>query len=191
MEFFNQLDPLLRTFWYVAIPSSLIFLTQTILAFIGASHGDGSDADFDSHDHAGDGTVFHYFSFRNLINFLLGFGWSGVSLYGTVPNHFLLIIIALSVGVFFVWLFFLLIQQLQRLSEDNSFQLADAVGKLGEVYLKVPAKRTGIGKVQVSIKGSTHELEAVTDGDELRHGEKVAIVAIEEEFLLVRATPKA
>lgn len=189
MEFFNHLDPLLRTFWYVAIPSSLIFLMQTILTFLGATHGDGGDVDFDSHDHPSDGAGFQYFSFRNLINFLLGFGWAGVSLYSTVHNSYLLIIIALTVGVFFVWLFFLLVKQLQRLSEDNSFQLANAVGKQGEVYLKIPANRAGIGKVQVSINGATHELEAMTEGPELGHGEKAVIVGIEGSLLLVKSAP--
>jgi membrane protein implicated in regulation of membrane protease activity len=183
METLNQLDPLLRTFWYVAIPASLVFLTQTILTFAGASHA--SDTDFDAHGHDGDGSDFQVFSFRNLINFLLGFGWSGISLFSTVHNPFLLIILALSVGVGFVWLFFLLIKQLQRLSEDNSFKETDTIGQTATVYLTIPASRTGSGKVHLNLKGSHHELDAMTDGEALLYGIEVIIIAVEGNMLIV------
>ena len=47
MEILEGLDSLLKTFWFVAIPSSLIFIIQTILTFTGADTADGIDADFD------------------------------------------------------------------------------------------------------------------------------------------------
>lgn len=186
MEYFNHLDPLLRTFWYVAIPVSLIFLAQTIMTLLGAGHGDGGDMDFDSHDHSGDGADFHVFSFRNLINFLLGFGWAGVSFYSIVHNSLLLIGIALGVGIFFVWLFFLLIKQLQRLSEDNTFQLDETLDQSAEVYLKIPANRSGIGKVHVSVKGTVHELDAMTEGPEIPYGTKTFVTAIEGSILIIK-----
>lgn len=36
MEIIENLDPLLKTFWFVAIPVSVIFIIQTIMTFIGA-----------------------------------------------------------------------------------------------------------------------------------------------------------
>jgi hypothetical protein len=35
METLENLDPLLRTFWYIAIPTSLIFVIQTVMTFMG------------------------------------------------------------------------------------------------------------------------------------------------------------
>lgn len=188
MEYFNQLDPLLRTFWYVAVPVSLIFLTQTIMTLLGASHGDSGDMDFDSHDHNGGGSDFHLFSFRNLINFLLGFGWAGVTLYSVIHSSYLLIAVALLVGAFFVWLFFLLIKQLQRLTEDNTFQLTDTLHQTAEVYLKIPANRSGLGKVHVSVKGAVHELDAMTDGPEISYGTKTLVTSIEGNILIIQPT---
>jgi hypothetical protein len=181
MEMLNQLEPLLRTFWYVAIPSSLIFLVQTIMTFAGGHHGDGFDGSFDHHDGGHDGDGFQIFSFRNLINFLLGFSWTGISLYATIGNHIALTALAVLVGVGFVWMFFFMIKQLQRLSEDNSFKLESTIGKEVEVYLKIPAKRQGRGKVLVSVKGATHELEAMTDGEEIPSGGKGKVVAIDRD----------
>ena len=47
MELLNELEPLLRTFWLIAIPTSIFFALQTIMTFFGAD-GDGMDADFDA-----------------------------------------------------------------------------------------------------------------------------------------------
>lgn len=185
MELLENLDPLLRTFWYVAIPTSLIFILQTIMTFAGAHHSDGMDAAFDTHSDGHDGDGFHIFSFKNLINFLLGFSWTGISFYGLVGNGIGLILLALAVGVFFVWVFFFIIKQLQRLAEDNSFQLEDTLGNEVEVYLKIPAKGNGAGKVLASARGSMHELEAISDSAEIPSNAKARVVGVEGSILVV------
>jgi preprotein translocase subunit YajC len=186
MEMLNNLEPLLKTFWFVSIPTSLIFIVQSIMSIVGAHATEGFDANFDTHtDGHGDADGFHLFSFRNLINFLLGFGWTGISFYGLINNQYALIAVALIVGVIFVWLFFFIISQLQRLAEDNSFQIKDTLYKEAEVYLKIPAKRQGMGKVLISVKGAIHELEAMTDGEEIPSGAKATVTAIEDNQLLI------
>jgi len=47
IEYLNGLELLLRTFWYIAIPTSLFFAIQTVMTFVGGD-ADGMDADFDS-----------------------------------------------------------------------------------------------------------------------------------------------
>lgn len=78
LEVFNNLDTLLKGFWMVAIPTSVIFIIQMTLTFIGSDASDGTSADFDGDLDGGD-TPFQLFSFRNLMNFLLGFSWTGIS----------------------------------------------------------------------------------------------------------------
>ena len=65
MEILENLDPLLKTFWYIAIPASLIFVVQTIMTFIGADATDGIEADFNG-DFDGADAPFQLFSLRNL-----------------------------------------------------------------------------------------------------------------------------
>ena len=177
MEFLTGLDPLLRTFWFVAIPASIIFLIQTIMTFIGADASDGIDADFDG-DFDGTDAPFQLFSFRNLINFLLGFGWSGVSLYAIIPNKALLIVTSVIIGLLFIYIFFLVISQLLKLSEDASFKILDTLEKTAEVYLTIPENMIGKGKILISVKGSVHELEAMTQGDRISSGSSVKVVSL-------------
>ena len=146
---FENLDPLLRIFWFVAIPTSLIFLIQTIMTFAGVDATDGLEADFDG-DIAHGETPFQLFSLRNLINFLLGFSWTGISFFNTIENKTVLIGLAVLVGAAFVYVFFLIIRQIQKLAEDNSFKIDSTINKTAEVYLAIPERKSGKGKVFVS-----------------------------------------
>jgi membrane protein implicated in regulation of membrane protease activity len=188
MEAFEQLDPLLKTFWFIAIPASLIFLLQTIMTFLGADAGDGVQADFDG-DFSGDDAPFQLFSFRNLINFLLGVGWTGISFYSTITSPPLLIAVSVIVGILFVYLFFVIIQQVEKLAENNTFKISSALGKTGEVYLNIPGHKQGKGKIMISVNGAFHELDAMTNNASLPSGTVVKVVSIENNNILIVETP--
>jgi hypothetical protein len=184
MELYTNLPPLLKTFWLIALPSSLIFLIQTILTFMGADATDGLDADFDG-DLSDTEGPHQLFSFRNLIHFLLGFSWAGISFYSSIQSSALLILLALVVGLAFLFLFFLVIQQIQKLAEDNSFQFTNTIGNSGEVYLIIPGYKKGTGKVLISVNGSTHELLAMTEGETIETGSMVIVERLENKQILI------
>lgn len=183
-NFFQGMTTLQQAFWYLAFFASIIFLFQTILTFIGTDASADLDADFDGEFHNVE-APFELFTFRNLINFLLGFGWTGAAFYGKF-NDFLLVILAALVGLIFIGVFFFIIKQLMKLQEDNTFKIENTVGKIASVYITIPAKKIGKGKVQLSINGSYHEIEAITEGEiEITSGENVKIINIENETLIV------
>jgi len=184
MEILDNLDPILRTFWLIAIPASLIFLIQTIMTFVGLESGDGLEADFDGDLHSVD-APFELFSLRNLINFLLGFSWTGISFYNTIPNTILLFVVALGVGLSFVYLFFLIIRQVQKLAENNSFQIASTLNKTAEVYLTIPERMSGKGKVMISVNGTFHELSAMTENERIPSGAAVKVIKVESNSILI------
>jgi hypothetical protein len=108
MIFLENYEPLLKAFWYIALPVSLFFGLQTIMTFVGLS---GGETDMDSD--AGDVELpFEIFTLRNLINFLLGFSWTGISFYNSIQNKTVLIITSVLVGLLFVAIFFFLIKQI-------------------------------------------------------------------------------
>lgn len=190
IELFNSLEPLQKFFWTIACCASLVFIIQTIMTFIGL----GTDTDVDagpmdgSVDSMEDGALSGVFSFRNLINFLLGYGWAGVLLFDDIEKRWLLQLLAIAVGLLFVLAFVFMFRQVMKLSHDGSFKISEAVGLKADVYLRIPAARSGRGKVQVSVKGSVHEIDAVTDKDaEIPTGGQVEIVEVlGDDLLLVR-----
>jgi len=184
MEFFANMDPLLKTLWFIAIPASLVFVIQSLMTFSGMDAGDGIDADFDS-NLEGTEAPFQLFTLRNLVNFMLGFSWSGISFYDIIENKTLLIVICLATGIGFMAVFFFIIQQIRKLAEDNTFRITNTLNKTGSVYLTIPAKKQGYGKVQVSVKGTVHELDAVTENGKIETNSPVRIIKIEGNNLVV------
>lgn len=155
------------------------------MTFIGADTDTGIDADFDGNLDGAD-SPFQLFSLRNLVNFLLGFGWTGAVLYGSFESKIIVGIIAFLVGSLFIILFFLVMKGLMKLSEDNTFKIEDTIGKTADVYMNIPAAKGGKGKIFISIKGSTHELPAITSSDmDIKSGSLVKVEAIEGGILLV------
>lgn len=188
MDLFNSLEPLQKFFWIIALCASLVFLIQTIMTFVGL----GTDADVDagpmdgSVDSMEDGSLSGVFSFRNLINFLLGYGWAGALLFSSIEKGWLLQVVAIAVGLAFVLAFVFMFRQVMKLSHDGSFKMSEAVGLKADVYLRIPAARSGRGKVQVSVKGSVHEVDAMTDrNDEIATGGQVKIVKVLGDDLLL------
>lgn len=187
MEILDNLDPLLRAFWFVAIPVSLIFIIQTVMTFLGVDSSDGLEADFDGNF----GEVeapFQLFSLRNLINFLLGFSWTGISFFTTISNPIVLVSLSLFVGVLFVYLFFIAMKQIQKLAENNSFDIANTLHKTAEVYLTIPENKKGKGKIIISVNGAFHELEAMTENEKIQSGSVVKVVKIENNNILIVET---
>jgi membrane protein implicated in regulation of membrane protease activity len=188
MELLENLPLLLKYFWYIAVPASLIFIIQTIITFAGIDLGDGTETDFDG-DVSHGNTSFQFFSLRNLINFLLGFSWTGISFYSIMSNQpTLLILLSLVIGVLFVILFFFVIKQVEKLAEDNSFKITNTLNKTAEVYLTIPETRKGKGKIMISVNGAFHELEAMTENDKITTGSVVKVIKVENNNILIVET---
>ncbi len=185
---FNSLDPMLRVYWGITIFSSLIFIIQTIMSFIGIGDMETDfDTDIDSTtDSLDDVGAMHLLSIRNIIYFLMGMGWTGVSMWHTIENRILLGVASIFMGCVFVALFITIFKQMMKLQQNGAFDINDAVGKTVDVYLRIPANAEGIGKVQVSFNGSVHEIDARTYGDTIiPSGAKVRVVEVIDKKILV------
>jgi len=174
INWFNSFDPTLKIYWVMAMVASIIFVIQTIMSLVGGDVFD--DIDFDADGDSGD--VSHFFSVRNLVNFLLGAGWGGVCFYSTISSKALLAFVAVLSGIIFVLIFFGLVKILLKLSKDNTFRLDETLYKNADVYIPIPANRSGKGKIQISVRGSFHEIDAITTGEKIPTGAKVRVVEI-------------
>ena len=79
-EWWTSLDLFMKILWSIAIATSLIFIIETILTFIGIDHE--IDADFDTSMDGGfeSEPSMNLYTFRNLVNFLLGMSWTAILL---------------------------------------------------------------------------------------------------------------
>jgi hypothetical protein len=186
-DWFNQLDPTLRIFWGIAIFSSIVVIIQMTMSFAGMGDIDSGDADVDfstDTDSLDDAGSMHLLSIRNIFYFLLGFGWAGISLWNTIPDTIVLTAAAVLVGCLFVAVFIFLFRQMMKLQSNGAFNVNDAVGKLCDVYLRIPGQNQGQGKVQISFNGSVQELDARTQGQPLPSGTKVRVLRVIDKKVL-------
>lgn len=175
----------MKILWGITLAASLIFIIQSIMTFIGADAGDGGiDTDFDTgfDSETADATVdggTNLYTFRNLVNFCMGFGWSAILLQERIQSVPWLIIVSVLVGVALVALVMYLFKWLSSMQQSGNINLFKAaVGCNGSVYLTIPGQRAGEGKVQLSINNSVREYSAVTDGDTLRTGAQIRVVEV-------------
>lgn len=192
-EWWASLDLFMKILWIVALASSLIFIIESIMTFIGADSGDGGiDMDFDTglDDPSGfDGGAggSNLYTFRNFVNFCLGFGWTAILLRPKITATWLLIVISIAVGVLLVAVVMYLFKWLSSMQQSGNINVyKSAVGCQGRVYLTIPAERKGEGKVQISINDSIREYSAVTDGEAISNGTVIKVVeVIDSNTLLV------
>lgn len=167
----------------IALISSLIFLIQTVLTFVGMDSGGDFDADFDGDMDAD--TPFQLFSFRNLINFLLGFSWSIIALQGLISNTIVLVLVAALIGAALVAGVMYMMFFMMKLQQSGTMKIEEAVGKNAVVYLSIPANKTGVGKVHVKLQKTLRELDAITSGEEIETGAMVVVSDVYENTILI------
>lgn len=192
IETFQGLDTSLQVYWVLAIVSSVVFIIQAIMTFVGFDSdadielADAPDAIPESGDADFDADGFHLISVKSVVSFILGFGWTGVLFWDTIESPLWLGLLAFIVGMVFMSLIAFLLFQVKKLDKDNTFRVDKIIGMNAEVYLRIPANRKDTGKIIVSLNGSMHELEALTDGEELATGAKVKISAkVDGETVIV------
>ena len=66
--------------------------------------------------------------------------------------------------------------------------MKNAIGNSGDVYLSIPAKKAGMGKVQIKVQGAVRTLNAMTEDSEIiKTGSLIEVTdIIGENILLVK-----
>lgn len=180
------------TYLVCAVLGGTLLLCQFVLTLLGfgGDHDSGHDGHFhdsggahDAHhdtaqDHHGTNWFVGVLTFRTLVAALTFFGLAGLAGTAKGLEPELAFAVALAAGAGAMLLVGWLMQQLHRLNADGSVRLERAVGQGGTVYLKVPGRRAGAGKVHLTVQNRTVECQAITAHDELPTGSKVVVVAI-------------
>lgn len=174
-----------KMFWIIALIFSLLFLVQTILSFAGGD-GDETFGDADSAIGHDEGIDYGFFTIKNFIAFFTIFGWTGIAMIKGNVGKVLTVGIALAAGVLVVAIMMFLFRVMSRLKHSGTLQISNALNKIGEAYLFIPAKRNGYGKVHIRVQGSLQELQAITDDEnDIPTGRLVKVVEILNNNILI------
>lgn len=188
-----------------AVVGCTLLALQIVMMLIGlgTDHdvGDGHDADagVDAHvdgagdadghavdSHEGHGNMFFkLLSLKALCAFASLFGLTGLALlHEEAVGSAARIGISSAAGVSSFLLVGWIMRSFGKLDSSGTVNLRNAIGKSASVYLRVPGAGDGAGKVTVEIQGRSVELQAVTDGEEIKTGARVMVTDLVGESTL-------
>ena len=192
ITWWTSLSTIMQVLWAITLYASLIFVIQTIMTFLGIGGQDfdtdvdgGFDSSFNDGAFDADPSM-SLLTFRNLVNFCLGFGWTAILLNERIKSTGLLIIVSVIVGVLLVAAVMWIFKWLSGMQQTGNIDVhKSAVGCEGRVYLTVPGGREGEGKVQISINNAVREYDAVTDGDTIPTGRPIRVTEVINDYTLL------
>ena len=191
-ESWQSLALIEKIYWCIAIPFSAIFVIQIILTFFGGDIDEiEADGDADISIEHDTGIDFQFITLKNLVAFFTIFGWAGIAcLDGGLGIGGTVLISTIS-GLIMMTIMASIVYFMGKLTDSGTLNLNNAIGKTGSVYLTIPAKREGLGKVQIKVQG-LQTLDAMTDYEEdIKTGGVVDVIEIlNNEILVVKPSGK-
>lgn len=186
ITWWTSLSTAMQVLWAITLSASLIFVIQTVMTFLGLGDHD-ADFDLDTSDGSFDADPsMNLLTFRNLVNFCLGFGWTAVLMHEKIRSNALLIIVSVIVGILLVTVVMWIFKWLSGMQQTGNIDVhKSAVGCEGKVYLTIPGERKGEGKVQITINNAVREYDAVTDGETIPTGKAIKVTEVINDYTLL------
>lgn len=186
-NWWNSLSDLQHIFAFIGIPATLVLIVQTILLFFGIGDGDDDisiDDGMPDAEMGDDGLAL--FSIRGIVGMLCIAGWAGIVFIDFGVSNILSIFLAILCGIATLFGTAYLMKAVLKLQSNGTIQLGTAVGKTGQVYIPIPPKGKGRGKVNIVVQDRYIEVDAVTDSEDiLKTGETVRVVSTDENGLVM------
>jgi len=167
-------------YFYMALVGTIFFAIKFALSLFGH---DGDLSDLDAMDP--DNLDFKFLSLQTLSIFSAGLGWMGLLLYkrtefGVYISFALALLFGFACAFFEIWIF----TKVKGLSQINKLDLANAIGKVGKVYLTIP--EYGEGEIQVSFQGSMKNLKAISQsGEKIPAFTEIKVSSVRDGILVV------
>ena len=195
-EWWSALSMTLRVLYCIAVPSTLLLLLQMLLTIVGGGHDGGVDisdtsgidmpdtmdfdidADTDVPDTIDGGNPADFGNLRlltlqTLVTFLAVFGWVSIICISSGMPNLGGIAIGTACG-------------LAMMFENGVLNLKNAIGETATVYLTIPPKNAGSGKITMRLQGRFGEFDAVNAGQTaLPTGAQVIVTDVENDMLVV------
>ncbi|MDQ1770792.1 hypothetical protein GQR60_06405 [Labilibaculum sp. A4] len=185
-DWWSSMEMVEKIFWSISVPFSLLFLIQIALTFVGGDIDDlSAEGDADTAVEGDTGIDFQFISLKNLIAFFAVFGWTGIICLDMGLGAGVSTLIATLAGLAMMLIMASILYFMGKLVEEGTLNINNAKGKIGNVYLSVPANRKGMGKVQIEVQG-LQILDAVTDSDsDIPTGAVIQVVDVLNDQILI------
>lgn len=207
IDWWNGLTLMEQILYCIAIPSTLILLLQTIMTLCGFGHegGDmnvsdtsGIDFDMDMPDDIsfdtdiGDGSPvsdlgsMHFFTMQGIVAFFCIFGWTSIIILHGGGSGTASVLVGLVFGFIAMFTVAKVMQVSAKMTQSGTLDMRNTLGETGRVYLTVPPKGGGTGKVNITVQGRFMEFDALNSSDTaIQTGENIRVIDIEGNYLVI------
>lgn len=192
-EWWAALAGIEKIFWGISIVFSVLFFIQFVLSLIGLDFDTDVDIDVDTDTGFTPDASFTVLSVRSFIAFFTFFGWAGVSVLSNGGSGFWAVGVGTMAGFSAMLIVGYVMYAFARLQDDGSvFNPYEALDEVGTVYMRIPANKQGVGKIQIKLQGSIKEIEAVTaESSTIPTGTSIRVVdIIDDKIMLVEPIDK-
>lgn len=192
-DWFLGLTVLEQIYFWLGIVATVFLIIQIILMCFSSFGGDvdlDGDGDIDIDTDSG----VSIFTTKSITAFFAVGSWAGLLVCALVAENlqWISVLVAVVAGAAAMAVVVLALRAILKLQCNGAVQSEKLVGLRATVYVSIPEKRSGRGKITLSAQGRFMELDAVTEGERLTVDEVVEIVSTENECTVVkRATSQA
>lgn len=189
MNWFNSLSALEKTYFIIACIATVFLIIQILFMIFG---GDGEiDGDLDTD---GDGAIdtpmdsgITPFTVKGIVAFFAIGGWTGLLMLSYEVNVAVSVIVSVLAGGVALVVVWLILRSILKLQDSGTLVMERLIGKTATVYVSIPSKRGGRGKVTMTAQGKFTELDAVTDEEErIKVDEVVEVIEVIGDCLVVK-----
>lgn len=165
-----------QIFWSIAIVASVLLAILLVMTLF--------EAESEAEKTESKSEV--WFDARTILVFVTLFGWFALGgsylVLSLVPS----LLFSAFLAALFAFGFKIIAYFKQRAKAENRFDLQSALESTGQVLLSIPPHRNGFGKVQLEVRQTPCEMDAITAGQELQPGAPVRVIeVIDNRVLLV------
>jgi len=186
IEWYSGLTVLEQVYFWLGIVSTVFLIIQIVMLCF-TSYGGDVDLDGDGDIDVDTDSGVSIFTVKSLTAFFAVGSWAGLLTCALIADNLQWVsaIVALVAGAAAFAVVVLLMRFMYKMQSNGTFQPEKLVGKRATVYVSIPEKRSGRGKITMNAQGKFVELDAMTDGERLSVDDAVEIVAAENECMVV------
>ncbi len=178
----------------VAVPATIIIVIQAVFAMFFSEEPEtevdnysAPDVD-DIDDISGkfDARGVQFFTIRGFLTFFAIFGWSGIFFLKLDINTYLSLAFAIGLGFIFMVITAYIFSFFVSMQNSGNMEIESSIGLDGTVYIRIPANRSGVGKINAVVSGRYAEFDAMTDSEEIiPTGAVIKVVGLVNETVLL------
>jgi membrane protein implicated in regulation of membrane protease activity len=196
MSWWDSLSNLQQILFVLATSATVVMIIFLILMLIGGDGADSFEGDVDVDGDISGGDLFNdeplsafsglrILSIRGVLAFIAVGAWTAYGFVGFL-TPWLSIALGVIAGIIAAYLLAVAFRASLKLESTGNIDYHNAIGKSGNVYIKVPKLHSGIGKVTLTLQERFIEVDAITHEDiDLLTGTAIEVVGLENETTLI------